>query len=234
MRDYILGYNQAVLIKNDLNLTDVLLLKYLEEYFSSGFADKLKINNQDFYLVYYKKILNDLPILNIGYDMLRKKFKVLEEKGFLKKLKQSFSSTTLYIQLNLNKLDSKSETYQKIEGRDTSLATFIKTNWKLKKNYSCYFLIYQNEFIYEHTYISPHILENDFEDFKRILLINLKMSLNKKIFDIFDQQLKIELINKKIKFSTINYACLKDIFVDNLNKIEASICNAYIEIFKNL
>lgn len=232
MRDYIFGYNQGILLKKELNLQDILILKYLEDFFSSGNAKKIKINNQDFYLVYYNKILKDLPILNIGYDMLRKKIKRLEDKGLLIKYKQEINSTTLYLQLNLDLLNAK-VSYQEYEGKDTILKTFVRTNWKIKKNFKCGFKIFSNVFYYEHSIIKPHLVNSFLDSFKDNLFKYLEMVLPPLTYSKFEQQLDFKVVNNKLQFSTINYANLQDDFVDNLDKIEMAICQTFLNLIKN-
>ena len=72
MRYTILGFNQELLIKYDLNMNEVLLLDYIYNAVASPTMTHKIENNVSYVWLNHKKILEDLPILNIGEDRLKR------------------------------------------------------------------------------------------------------------------------------------------------------------------
>lgn len=72
MRYTVLGFNQELLIKYDLNMNEVLLLDYIYNAVASPTMMHKIENNVSYVWLNHKKILEDLPILNIGEDRLKR------------------------------------------------------------------------------------------------------------------------------------------------------------------
>ena len=90
MRNSILGFNQADLVKNGLDLTDALLLNYI--YISCSSPSMKKTHDEEdqpYVWLQHKKILEDIPIIGIGEDMLKKRLHKLNEAGFIKSVIKS-------------------------------------------------------------------------------------------------------------------------------------------------
>lgn len=77
MRDSILGFSQEKLIQYDVDMTDVLLLDYIQKALSQPSMIKIFENKQPYVWLNHSKILEDLPILNIKESMLKKRLSKL-------------------------------------------------------------------------------------------------------------------------------------------------------------
>ena len=101
MRLYIFRFEHERMVKLGLNMNELLLLDYIVRFFGSDGA-KTKVVNQEVYLkLSYKKILEDLPILNIKLRQLQNIFANLEKKGILKRSKDVKHYMTVSINLYL-------------------------------------------------------------------------------------------------------------------------------------
>lgn len=83
MRYSILGFNQEELIKYDIDMTDVLLLDYIQKALSQPSMIKTTKDEQPYVWLQHSKILEDLPILNIKESMLKKRIAKLVELGLI-------------------------------------------------------------------------------------------------------------------------------------------------------
>lgn len=84
MRYSIMGFNQEELIKYDIDMLDVLLLDYIQKAISQPSMIKEFENGQSYVWLQHKKILEDLPILNIRENMLKKRLSKLVDLGLIK------------------------------------------------------------------------------------------------------------------------------------------------------
>lgn len=84
MRYSILGFNQEKLIQYDIDMSDVLLLDYIQKAVSQPSMIKTFEDEQPYVWLQHEKILNDLPILNIKESMLKKRLSKLVEIGLIK------------------------------------------------------------------------------------------------------------------------------------------------------
>lgn len=83
MRYSILGFNQEELIKYDIDMTDVLLMDYIQKALSQPSMVKTTKDEQPYVWLQHSKILEDLPILNIKESMLKKRMAKLVELGLI-------------------------------------------------------------------------------------------------------------------------------------------------------
>ena len=82
-----MGFNQKKLLQYDLNMNEVLLLDYIYNAVASPTMVH-KINNEIFYVwLNHKKILEDLPILNIGEDRLKRLIKHLDDLHLIQSIR---------------------------------------------------------------------------------------------------------------------------------------------------
>ena len=86
MRYSILGFNQEKLIKYDIDMTDVLLMDYIQKALSQPSMIKTTKDEQPYVWLQHSKILEDLPILNIKESMLRKRIAKLVELGLIQSI----------------------------------------------------------------------------------------------------------------------------------------------------
>ena len=86
MRYSILGFNQEELIKYDIDMTDVLLLDYIQKALSQPSMIKTTKDEQPYVWLQHSKILEDLPILNIKESMLKKRIAKLVDLGLIESI----------------------------------------------------------------------------------------------------------------------------------------------------
>lgn len=86
MRYSILGFNQRELIKYNVDMTDVLLMDYIQKALSQPSMVKIDVDGQPYVWLSHAKILEDLPILNIKESMLKKRMANLIEIGLIKSI----------------------------------------------------------------------------------------------------------------------------------------------------
>ena len=83
MRYSIFGFNQEELLQYDIDMTDVLLLDYIQKALSQPSMSKAQVNFQPYVWLQHAKILEDLPILNIKESMLKKRIANLVSCGLI-------------------------------------------------------------------------------------------------------------------------------------------------------
>jgi hypothetical protein len=84
MRYALYGFSQPVAVEFNLDHTDLLLLRWFIDFRDTNDMVHETINGKIYYWIKYKKIFEDLPILNIkSTDALRRRFKKLVDKKIL-------------------------------------------------------------------------------------------------------------------------------------------------------
>lgn len=100
MKHTILGFKQIDLIKLGITLDETLILEHFVRFVGSGKVEEYYDEYEDktYYWVYHKKVIDDLPILNItSTRSVSRKFEKLEEKGLLKsKVIKTYGGTKTY------------------------------------------------------------------------------------------------------------------------------------------
>lgn len=235
MRDKIFGYHQSALIEHDINLKEALLLNYLKNFLKNEKASKVSHNGRDYHLIYYKKILSDLPILDISYNRLREIVRCLENKGFIEKYKADINSSMLYLRICDRPLTYTRES-KVYDGRDTLLTNFVKANWGIIKYAKPKIVILadaENNESYKYTnaLINMKIVLNNYDTFELLIKSNLKSYFSTSVYNSINN---ILFINNEIVLYTKNSGTLQPIFEDNLYKFEQCICLSYIELIKSL
>ena len=90
MRSDIMGFRQELLVRYGLDLVDALLLSYVQRACVSPKMKKVvDENNQPYVWLQHSKILEDLPILDVKEDMLKKRIHKLVNVGMLKSIIKS-------------------------------------------------------------------------------------------------------------------------------------------------
>ena len=78
------GFYQEALVKSDLDIKDIHILRYMIDFIDSGIPRKRIINGKDFYWIRTDLIIEDNPILKINLkNSIRKRIKKLIDKEFL-------------------------------------------------------------------------------------------------------------------------------------------------------
>lgn len=83
MRYSILGFNQEKLLQYDLSMNEVLLLNYIYEAQASPTMSHIIRDNQCYTWLSHDKIQEDLPVLNISKDRLKKLIKNIVDEGLI-------------------------------------------------------------------------------------------------------------------------------------------------------
>ena len=97
MHNFIFEFEQETLVKLDLNLKEILLLHYMVQFFSWDNIKKIYYENERYCFITYKKIKNDLPILNISERQIRRMFENLESKNVIKRFTKIKNHLYIYI-----------------------------------------------------------------------------------------------------------------------------------------
>lgn len=84
MKITIEGFSQIELVKRGLDLQDALILRYFVDFKESGNMYSEIVGTEKFYWVKYEELIENLPILNIKKDTLRRRFFKMAEIGILK------------------------------------------------------------------------------------------------------------------------------------------------------
>jgi hypothetical protein len=77
----IFGFNQAWIIKLELDPTDLVLLDWFLVHYTH--MTKATFDGREFAWVPYAKLLEDLPSLNLSKDRVYRRFKAYVKKGIL-------------------------------------------------------------------------------------------------------------------------------------------------------
>lgn len=98
MKYTIEGFKQEKAVELGLSLTDLLVLRWMADFFPTGRAIKYQIKSKMFFCVNYDKLLSDLPLLGIKKDTLYRRLKLLVGAGVLEHetLKNDEGTFSLY------------------------------------------------------------------------------------------------------------------------------------------
>ena len=88
MRPKIFNFPQETLLGLGLNLKEILLLDYIEQFISSGNMRSKRLDGKWYFKLTYKKIMDDLPILGIKERQIRNIITKLEKLGILNRLSE--------------------------------------------------------------------------------------------------------------------------------------------------
>ena len=88
MRPKIFNFPQETVLRLGLNLKEILLLDYIEQFISSGNMRSKRLDGKWYFKLTYKKIMDDLPILGIKERQIRNIITKLEKLGILNRLSE--------------------------------------------------------------------------------------------------------------------------------------------------
>lgn len=113
MKYTIEGFSQEKLVQLSLDTADALILRWFVDFSGSGNMKRIFFNNTIYYLVLYKGILEDLPILGItSTKAIGNRFDKYVQKGLLKKLIKDTEMVPFYFFLLLPYSSIYSITFQ--------------------------------------------------------------------------------------------------------------------------
>lgn len=87
-----------------LNLVDLLIVSYINDFINSGKCDTIIENNVRFYYIAYQKILTDLPIIKIKKRQLLNIVDKLISNKILQPLNKNVGRKKTYFRLNLSEV----------------------------------------------------------------------------------------------------------------------------------
>lgn len=85
MRLSILGYKQSDLINFGIGIEEVMILRHFADFCTSPKMKHINYENEIYYWISYKKVLEDLPILNLNERTLSTRYEKLVKANLLKK-----------------------------------------------------------------------------------------------------------------------------------------------------
>lgn len=100
MRPKIFNFPQVTLLRLGLNLKEILFLDYLQQFAGSGHMRSKRVDEKWYYKITYKKIMEDLPILNIKERQIRNMITRLEKIGIINRLSEL--KRELYLEIDFN------------------------------------------------------------------------------------------------------------------------------------
>lgn len=86
MRNYIFEFDQQVAMRLGLNLKELLFLDYILQFVNSGNMRSKRVGGKYYFKLTYKKIMDDLPILNIKERQIRNMITKLENMHLVERL----------------------------------------------------------------------------------------------------------------------------------------------------
>ncbi len=100
MRPKIFNFPQVTLLRLGLNLKEILFLDYLQQFAGSGHMRSKRVDEKWYYKITYKKIMEDLPILNIKERQIRNMITRLEKIGIINRLSEL--KREMYLEIDFN------------------------------------------------------------------------------------------------------------------------------------
>lgn len=88
MRNYIFEFEQQVAMRLGLNLKELLFLDYILQFVNSGNMRSKRVEGKYYFMLTYKKIIDDLPILKIKERQLRNMITRLEKMHLVERLSE--------------------------------------------------------------------------------------------------------------------------------------------------
>jgi len=102
MKYTILGFNQAKAIEHNLDVTDLIILRYLIDFKDTGKMSTTIENEKVYYWFKYDGFIKEYPILSIKKDAIYRRMKILIEKGFLIHTTVKVGGTYSYYNIDKN------------------------------------------------------------------------------------------------------------------------------------
>ncbi len=86
MRNYIFNFEQKILLEKNINLQQALILDYILLFMQSDNAYIKNIDGKPYIWIYYQKVIQDMPILNIKQRRFQVLIEDLEKKKILQRV----------------------------------------------------------------------------------------------------------------------------------------------------
>lgn len=228
-----------------LDINDLAILRWLVDFSHTGKMETISINGRIYYWVSYKKVIDDLPLLNIGKDMLYKRLKKMRDLGILTCYSKNGSQSYYGFCESYNKLisnpycpyEDSDLTYPKNSEGSEKIPTYLGKNYevtseKIPTNSTINDSILNNNIITKESNIKES--KHKYGEYGRILLTDTEYQKLIADFgkDYIDKVIKrideyVEENNNKNKYKNFNlvirkairdnWSCIKDIPKEPLN-----------------
>lgn len=134
MRYSILGFNQEQVIEQfpEITLDDLLILQYVWNASASTKMEHTLIKNTTYTWIYHKKLLEDLPILKIKEESLKKHFKKLIDLGLIAIIKRA--SDSCRGTKSFYAITEKTEALQYRQDEEPSVKNYTCSDDQVEKN----------------------------------------------------------------------------------------------------
>lgn len=137
MKAIINGYLQEDLIKHELDLTDIEIIKYFQQFALSKNMKHLEKNNNLYFWLSYQKLIDDLPILNIkSKRTIARRFDILEQKGIFEKtiVNEGLKNFTYFRLTELHQswienISTQFGDFKKTKEKKVNKDSNVKTEW---------------------------------------------------------------------------------------------------------
>ncbi|MDD4816256.1 MAG: hypothetical protein PHQ62_03910 [Clostridia bacterium] len=187
MHNYIFEFEQETLLQLKLNIKETLLLHYLVQFFSSTKIKSKYYETKRYCFITYKKIMDDLPILDIDTRQIGRIFFSLEDKKIIKRFNELKNHLYVWIDYDLlSGQKSLTDTSQsdKNVSEDSQKCPAIVNNNNNKLN-----IIY-----YEKV---PRATKIKIEWLEKVLLENLATRFSPTAFEMFVKETRVQKITTK-------------------------------------
>lgn len=96
------GFDQKVLVENELDLIDSTLLRYFVDFMSSGAMSFIDVEGERYYWIDYKSVIEELPIMRIkSKDVIYRHLKKMVARNILKHYTRKQGGTYSYYALGI-------------------------------------------------------------------------------------------------------------------------------------
>ncbi len=214
MRRYIFDFEQERILKLGLKLNEVLLLDYMFQFFQSSMIKYIVKDDLTYYRLTYKKILDDLPILDIKERQLRNIISKLEHNKILTRL--SHNTKEMFVHIFFDKLVGNFLPTKNVEPAiDGKLAG---NKLPTIENYNI-----NNNLIINCNNIPRDV---DINNFNKTLHTRLKSTFSSVTYSSFFEDIMLENIHdNNLIFATTHSRRIKESFLDKFREIVNSSLN---------
>ena len=115
MKYTFLGFSQKAACELGLDVTDLIILRWFVDFKDSGKMHSVSIDNEEYYWIFYKNLLEDMCILSLCRETLYRRLKKMCDKNILKKKKVAYGGNYTYYALGENyiKLNENGENFSR-------------------------------------------------------------------------------------------------------------------------
>lgn len=236
MQFYFCGFSRQKLRLFGLNNDDVAVFDYLQRFFSSGQAKHILHDDDKYWFITYRKLVED-QITDWSIETYKRRFRYYKSIQVLDIFKPVNKSTKLYIKLNLNSLYETDE-FETVAGKDVTLRFYRPQNYfnSIQFNdttFKYYSSVLKNNFIIDFNKKNQAFSSTKDPVFTNIFKTFLKKIVSKRVFDLYLSRCYI--VSNNPNFTQINFTFTnnqKFIIEKEKYNIERALCDAFLFVLK--